>query len=352
MSFEKYLCQASTPIAFITSWSIAFLGCLLNILFGARGIYKAIKSHKNKDYADNMLYISITALFIASSISYILHLVVTGFCRADVFEWSIIRSVSIFLYLHGLSLLYLFYILRLHKMFTNTDVSLSLRLRIICLFGYFMQCVCIFGVPYGFIIMYDTPWGLRIYLVYLALNFAFNVLLLYIFVRKIHQIAQITVVSHQTKKYTSSIIKLQRLLTPAIRMIICAFIAMISSNLLGIIAIYRLETPDTLMLWVAHVALATWDMFINILCLYLQFSFGDRLYHRCCRKIHLCVYAMFVRRIDSSANLSQTTSTMDAHMQALQYPLQPEKRDTSDSEESTHGTVTETTGLKLSRITE
>eukprot|EP01083_Nonionella_stella_P307166 1078668_1 len=165
------------------------------------------------------------------------------------------------------------------------------------------------------------------------------------------RIAQLTQDSHHSKKYTSSIIKLQRLLTPAIRMIICAFLAMISSNLLSIVGIYRLNQPDTQMLWVAHVAWGIWDMFINILCLHLQYSFSDVFYQRLCRKIHICIYAMFVRKMNSNVNQSQKTSTMDAHMEALHYPLQPAKR-RETSEESTHASVTETTGLKLSRISE
>eukprot|EP01083_Nonionella_stella_P147159 463844_1 len=327
MPFANYLCQSSPSIASIVLFSITFLGCLCTILVGARGVYKAIQSYNNKGCVDSPLYISITALFVASSSTYSVHIAVTLFCTVNSLQWTIIRSVGAFLYTAGLSLLYAFYILRLKRMFDNTEFSLSIPLTIISSFGYILQFFCIFGTPY-FLLSSDFAWAMRSYLLFLA---------------------QIAIESHESNKYTSSSIKLQRLLTPAIRMIICAFIATMSSNLISIHGIYRLEVTDTQILFIMHLALVTWDMCLNLFCLYLQYSFGDTLYRHYCHKIHLCVYAIFVRKMNTNVDQSQKTHTMDVEAYALQLK-QPERRDTS--EESTHCTVTETTGLKLSRITE
>eukprot|EP01083_Nonionella_stella_P295753 1005061_1 len=123
-------------------------------------------------------------------------------------------------------------------MFKSTEFSLPTWQGMMLFLGYFVQCILIIGVSY-YAFINQVITGLHIYISFGLINFAFNTLLLFIFIRKIYKIAQITVLSIETQKYSSSTIKIQRLFTPTIRIIICAFIAMMSSSLLGVKSFIR-----------------------------------------------------------------------------------------------------------------
>eukprot|EP01083_Nonionella_stella_P304581 1059210_1 len=153
------------------------LFCLFNTTIGSFGIYKVIKSHKKKECSDNILYILVTLLFIISSICFFFLVVSTTFCWLNHIGHLILKAISAFTYLQGISLLYSLYCFRLKKMFKSTEFSLPTWQGMMLFLGYFVQCILI--------------------------------------------IAQITVLSIETQKYSSSTIKIQRLFTPTIRIIIC-----------------------------------------------------------------------------------------------------------------------------------
>eukprot|EP01083_Nonionella_stella_P148504 470183_1 len=328
-----------STISFIIFWFALLLLCLFNIIFGSCGIHKVIQSHKKKECTDNILYILVTILFIMSPIGFFFLVASMTFCWLNNIGVLVLKTVSAFTYLQGVSLLYLLYYFRLKKMFKSTEFSLAFWPGIICLFGYFLQCILIVGVSY-YALVNEVINSLNAYIYFGIINFAFNAFLLFIFIRKVYKIAQITVLSIESNRYSSSKIQMQRLLTPTIRIIICAFIAMMSSSLLGVKSFIRTKHVDTHLLWISHISLALFDMSINIVCLYLQYSFGDRIYEGCCRRIHICVNGIFVRKVNRENN---TQINLDPSFRSRERG--------NNAESSTNNTVTETQP-KLSAVTE
>eukprot|EP01084_Bolivina_argentea_P008140 15220_1 len=294
---------STAPIPYIICWVILFGAAVFNTIFGGYAVNKTCKTQTNKDIVYT-LYIIINILFILSAPILCFQITQSVFCWWQFYEWMVIGLIPVWFYMEGLALLYLWYLIRLRKIFEKTQFFVSLWLSILCFIGYGIQLFTPMIMFYYFMLN-DWVTALRVYNVFLGANFLFNVILLCLFIVKIRTLGRMMVsqiIGDDNNQRDKTKIKLKtklntnirRLLTPSIRMIICASIAMISSNLISIEAIYRGEFNDGQMLWISHLMLMCCDASLNIYFLYLQYK-SDNLYIKCCNKCHIFVYNIFVK---------------------------------------------------------
>eukprot|EP01084_Bolivina_argentea_P027479 51079_1 len=222
------------------------------------------------------------------------------YCISSHKVWLTFSIIPGFCYVIGLSCIYLLYVLRLNDVFVKTSYKLSNATYYAFIAAFFIQ-IC---VPCGLMYIFSASgWSnsYNAYSLFIITNFTFNISLLFMFCHKIYIIGQDIVRNSDTNKIVNK--KLHTLLTPTIRYAVCAFTAMLSSNILSIFGFYR-SLIDTPLLWVSHLTFITMDQTINIFCLYLQYTFSNSQYQTCCSYVHKCVYKISINAIDDNNNVN------------------------------------------------
>eukprot|EP01084_Bolivina_argentea_P104303 186772_1 len=254
-----------------------------------------LKTNKSKTCLSFMC-ISISILFMASGVSYAVHIAQSIFCSEPV-SWTQTGCIAIACYMVALSFLYIFYVFRLQFTFQNTQYALSYAFVVVFFIGFVVQIGCIL-VATLFLLQNNITIGLKVYSGFNVCNFVFNVLLIVIFVGKIYSL------SHQTSKGRKNN-SVKALLSPTVRYIICACVSLFSSNLLSTFGIIRAEVRPTQALRVGHIVLIVLDQGVNSYFLYLQYSFGDKQYEKRCQKCHNWFLGCFAQAVHSAVGISK-----------------------------------------------
>eukprot|EP01084_Bolivina_argentea_P112426 200505_1 len=338
LSVWNPVCQPNAPLVIYLFWFLLADCSLFNIIFG---VYAIIRSAYST--SPDKIFIMIYICFMLNGIVYSYHIGQSMFCLSDFYEWMIVGTLPSVMYMCGLSLVYLLYLLRLRSIFNTTEYALSTWLYIIYLILFIIQMLLPCFMAYYFL---NNMWSeaLTCYSTFLITNLIANILLLSTFGRKIYILGAKIVDTNDYKTYTMTAnenettinsmihdhdhsiitsktvktktassshskskiedqrdahLKLKTLLTPSIRYILCAFIAMASSNILSILGFYRSSCNcDNGILWIIHLFTMRFDECINMICLYLQYNFADKKYRKCCSKIHLFIYNILVKKFD------------------------------------------------------
>ena len=241
-------------------------------------------------------------------------------------------------YLYGLAALYLFFVLRLKKVFDSTGLGINNFINVLLLIGLTMQLVTPILSIWKFLSGWndiDRTWALFWFNAFVYTNIGSNLFVLILFTKKILQLSQSNISTVNTKETVKDDVEKEiqkktiekEMLSLAIRYMVCAIFAMLSSNVVVIIGLIRGNVPGlhSDLVWrEGHNWFHMADTTINIICLYLQFPFGKKIYNKLCHCTHSCLQSCFVKclglKVDSkkkrSVNLngeetqtSKTTST-------------------------------------------
>eukprot|EP01084_Bolivina_argentea_P184374 317992_1 len=226
------------------------------------------------------------------------------FCQFD----GILIPVGVLIgyagYWLGLLSLYAMLVERLRLSFSGSSLALSNTLYYFLLSGIFIEFIPIFfgGLLYWVHIdesQMDGQWlGAATEVAIVFVDSFYGILLLIIFVRKTYLLAQKTINVTNTKDFSSTrsnsvssniqtsedLIYLQNLFQPAVKYTICACLAVLSSIFANYLAFHRVVVveQDTIELLWLHVSLDQIDIFINVLCILLQFPYSRTCYYILC----------------------------------------------------------------------
>eukprot|EP01083_Nonionella_stella_P128565 389600_1 len=112
-----------------------------------------------------------------------------------------------------------------------------------------------------------------------------------------------------------------KLLTKTIQNMTGALIAFISSNLMSILSIYRMNNKR---LWIIHLMFITMDQTINVLCLYQRQKQSRSCYNKHCATLHGCIGKMLIgnpSKQDYKCN--ETSYTQSVNMVPQEHSIRP-----------------------------
>ena len=258
-------------------------------------------------------------------------------------------------YLYGLTVLYFFFLFRLKKVFDSTGLALNKWILSILYLSGIAQSILPALVTYYFLLAWSDfarGWAVRLFNVHSAINISSLVIILILFNKKILFLSDIKKKGPQQQQQpqpkddiekggdknkqvdTVEIHKRmveQEILSLAIRYMVCAFIAMFSSAMVAFVGVLRSEIPglhDDLPWRGAHITSYGLDETVNLICLYLQFPFGKKVYGVLCYRIDRCVQSCFVKALNIKIKQKTTTksrSTRDTELtQTSGSPVQME----------------------------
>ena len=237
-------------------------------------------------------------------------------------------------YLYGLTVLYFFFLFRLKKVFDSTGLALNRIIMIILLLSGIAQAILPALVTYYFILGWNDfarTWAVRLFNAHSIINISSLIIILVLFIKKILFLSdiqkngpqkQVSVTvsdpengGNDQKVDTVEIHKRmveQEILSLAIRYMVCAFIAMLSSAAVAFVGVLRSEIPglhDDLAWRGVHITSYGLDEMINLICLYLQFPFGKKIYGKCCYRFDRCVQSLFVKALNIKVSTKTITSS-------------------------------------------
>ena len=215
-------------------------------------------------------------------------------------------------YLYGLAFLYLFFMLRLKFVFDGTKLKLGKFILFILYLGLLTQFFLPIPIIFYFLAGWDDynrTWALTYFNTFTAVNITSTCLVLAVFIRQILVLSrsdyEINNINNQNnnnnqKRNDSAnnvVGGMQKatvkrdLMRLIIRYLVCAVFAMLSTLAVVIVGIIRTDVPslhDNLEMRGIHIGFHILDETINLICLCLQFPFGQWLYSKCCRNCDLC----------------------------------------------------------------
>ena len=117
----------------------------------------------------------------------------------------------------------------------------------------------------------------------------------------------------------------------AIRYMILAVFAMMSTNLTSMYGFLRAEIPsirDDPHVLNTHLVINMFDCLVNLICLYLQFSFGKSSYQKYCHFIDICFQSCFikllrlnVRNKPNKNNKNTSSNNADSNKTTIQIDM-------------------------------
>eukprot|EP01084_Bolivina_argentea_P104510 187119_1 len=279
----------------------------VNIVLVCIGAYNLIKMerHQDKDLSNkhkhkrlssifNILYIIISLLFIISPPGFAFSLQAGWECWYNQFlPWEGTAMVGLTPYMVGLTAIYLFFLLRMKIIFDGIAIQLHKLFWIIFLISFILQLILSILTTFYFLSGWDDynrTWALRYLFTYHIIYLITSTLMLIIFIKKI-LLSISTIKQSKNNSFLNSKKLENEMFSVIIRYMVCAVIAMMSTNFVDIIAMFRGEVPgihDNLVIRALHVLCISIDETVNLICLYLQFSFGSNLYNKCCHGIDSC----------------------------------------------------------------
>ena len=299
---------------------------IANLLLGFLGIYNLLRD-KQSHISFKICYTLINLAFMISPPLYIFAIQSGWECWYDNFlSWQSLYVAPLDFYLYGLAILYLFFILRLYYSFKGTALRLNKSVFLIMIFGLFVQLSTPPILSYYFLCCGWDPVARYHALSWFNGNTYTNIicsaLVMFIFVRKILQtsIAVTTVKAgiDVTEQDIEAAMKQkqidQEMLSLIIKYMILASIALMSTNLVSIYGLIKSAIPEwrvSLEMRGIHLFLQTLDQMINLICLYLQFPFGKKVYIKLFGGIQSCLQSCFIKCLNLKVNGKPQSDDVD-----------------------------------------
>eukprot|EP01083_Nonionella_stella_P070733 189394_1 len=248
----------------VFAWVIMNLSTIFVCAFGAYVVYLTWVHMQTLHKKFKIMCTLIILLFISATIQWSIHVTSSYYCIFKFQLWLDLGLVALFCYQLGLSILYLVFVLRLHHAFHGTPMASSQWLFGLFVLGFALQVFFASMVMYYFYEYPPQEWylALRAIVAFGVTNSLFAIVLLIVFFRKILFLSDETV------------------LKAAIRLVICAALGLLSTNVASILSIIR-SVDDGEIQWTAHVMFKALDTVMNLISLYLQFPYGIAAYNKC-----------------------------------------------------------------------
>eukprot|EP01084_Bolivina_argentea_P212231 360790_1 len=324
-------CYTSPKIYAIMFFILLVIFAVFNFIFGVYCIYKI--HHETIKYFIGLkiLYFMINILFALSGIAYICHLIIGFECLDGYILWISVGNIGADSYMYGISLLYLLYLFRLYMLCNGSVLKLSIYTLIFCGIGFIIQFTIPPFVFYYFVEGFHS-WddALMCVNIFTFVNAAFSILLLYLFWAKVKQLGK------------SQGMRENVVLSPAIRYAFCAFVTIISGEMVNSISIYRSYIKDTEFLWSMHLTAVVIDECVNLICVFLQFQFGKVYYDKYLHKMHSFVEHKLARKMSSTeirSTRSTSTQTINSTTNATSNAVSNTKTDVQTEKTETNTVI-------------
>ena len=299
--------------------------CVANLALSILGIYKMLRD-KQTHISFKISYIIINVSFVVSPPLYAFGIQSGWECWYDNFvRWNAQYVAALVFYLFGLSVLYLFWVLRIHHAFKGSALHVGKPAIIVMIAGFIMQLVTQPIISWYFIGFGWDPVARKKALDWFNVNTYTSIIssaiVLAVFIKKILQ-ASVAVSSLKDLDRTDQEIKHkqidQAMLSLIIRYSLLASIALMSTNAVSLYGIVKAQIPAwrmSLQMRGIHLFSQTFDQMINLICLYLQFPFGKTIYGKLCGGMQSCAQSCFIKclrlEIHEPAEIVLATSIRD-----------------------------------------
>eukprot|EP01083_Nonionella_stella_P049362 131574_1 len=293
---DAWIIWCFNPLPWSTfCWIMMTLLTCIICIFGSYFIY--LIWTKMKQTLLKFICISIAMCFITATILQTLLITSSIYCYISNFQTWLYQGVAAgFFNYTGLSMYYLLFFIRLNYPFKDTSFQTSAPLTFIFLFGFFLQLL--FGISGSVCFLLPIElwyWAYAGMVAQQVTNLLFTIGLFVVFINKMQQL-----------KMRPPLFK------KVVKVIICAAMGLISSQLPSVISITRTIVGTNEYLFVTHVMVIVMDQFINLVSIYLQFPFGDRAYKALCGTCQRVCAARVIRVTDFrnkiETRLSPTTT--------------------------------------------
>lgn len=289
---------------------IAYIGLhlfgIFNIIIAIMAIRATCQPQNKTKKIFKYMYIMINILFVIPPYAFTIFIQCTWECWFDFFYFSLMAQIATCAYRYGSAFLCLFFLLRLKFVFDRIPtLRLNKYIYYVLLFGMVIQFTTPPLCTYYFLSGWDknSVWALRFVAAFNYTNVIESVIIFIIFIKKIMS-QSVKEYEHENTSKTDNVTEKtmfdEEMLAFSIRVIICYLFAIISSN--GNCLIYMLRASITK--WalsfdvvVYHCLYIGFDTTTNMICLYLQMSFGKNLYEKCCMNIHGCCENIVTRTV-------------------------------------------------------
>eukprot|EP01084_Bolivina_argentea_P299969 517125_1 len=276
---DEWLIWCFEPMLWpIFAWIIILLSTCFVWIFGFYFCILTWTKMKIQSSTENVLSIQffstlIVLCFMINSVLWCFHVTSSFYCIINDFQkWNIFGVIAIFFHQLGISLLYLLFVFRLSVPFQETVLATSKLLSIIFIIAFVLMVIFVFIMVLllGLTPIDSIGWKYAFY-ARIALqidNLLFTIILLSVFLKKM------------------LLLQNEKLLKKVVRIIICASIGLLSSQLLEIpISIARLIYATDQIIFTTHVMFIVMDQTINLFSLYLQFAFATATFDKLCGKL-------------------------------------------------------------------
>eukprot|EP01084_Bolivina_argentea_P009237 17278_1 len=301
-------CETSPPLSSLVAfyWATHSLW-LFNIIVSIIGTYQMFR-HKEEhtSHLFKCLWILIAFLFCLSPPGFAFGYQAGWECWYDFFGWEAITMIGVVAYLYGLCILNLFFIMRLKTVFASSALKLkwfTLLLLYICVF---IQSITPIFICYFFLLGWNKHvrlWGLRLFSLFTYTNAISSTLVLVVFVRKIVLLPKLNQKKRIKTKFLNAILKYM----------ICAVCATLSTCSVASFGIWRSQPQFNRDIFLRgfHIFSMVCDCSVNLMCLYLQFPVGKRLYKAICGRLHGCCLKRCCIRIFEVEDLADFVDQFD-----------------------------------------
>eukprot|EP01084_Bolivina_argentea_P072847 132245_1 len=198
------------------------------------------------------------------------------------------------------------YLYRINTSFKNSLYSISNCIFCLFLFGLLLQFILVILALY----FNESAWsegskninskeyifalnGLFLsLLIFGILNILYNILLLIVYLSKIYQITT----NMNTQKNAQNIV--ESVIKPSTVYMLCLCMAFCTTTITFIIGWIRTHPSlDINEMYLCHMVLFAWDIFINLLSINLQFPVAKYIFNKCCKHCQRWLVRLFVNKM-------------------------------------------------------
>eukprot|EP01083_Nonionella_stella_P017378 48622_1 len=320
----------------ISAYVICIICVLCNMFLLSANIHhlflkpEAITDLFIKQQSNKLFYLSIVILYTLGPSVYLVVDTLSVTCSLkDKVSWFVtIKGTGLNIMLLATEMLYLFYVFRIKRVFKGIPSLALTQCQLYCFyFGFVAQIVAHFISYWYYVQAWDDmtkiiyqKGALRYQYVALGFYVIFVIVVLVTFYYKVYRLL------HQTEQINSNKKQSKRAGVFAVRYLLLAAIALLTTITLALVSVFRSTTGLTKMsiIMMKNICL-TVDTVVNIMCLYLQFPFADALYVRLC---NCCVGRIGFDRRNMKREKNESyksgdtgftveTTTMDTEIEAL-----------------------------------
>eukprot|EP01084_Bolivina_argentea_P066829 121855_1 len=313
------------PVLVFQYWAVLTVWIINMLLSGWSAYHLFARNENSTKPVFKILFAIIAALFITAAAGFAFATQAGWDCWYDFTGWEATIMIGLVSYQYGLAVLCFFFILRLKTISAAGAVEkfqLHKFTMWILTIGIVVQIICPIMSCYYFMKAWDPivrQNALRWVHGHTYTNVIVNSFILILFIKRILLLTESqTIVSPNNESSVASdttgsvnidVEKVMQkktiehqMLSLAIRYMVCAVFAMLSSVIVVIWGIIRSEATEfhndpkyVLRMRGIHSFLTPFDGTINLICLILQFPFGKGMYFKCCQRVDKCFQKCFVK---------------------------------------------------------